>query len=169
MYLITENAKKILKKPQGKLFKNISSLLPSLKPNKKIIAIGDIVTISLIKCGILPFISVFDFKTKRKDLNKREKNFILKNISHFRKIKNNAGTISINLLNEAKKLLKKGGSLLIEGEEDLSALAFMLFADKNFYIIYGQPEKGVVLINCSKKTQRKAKKLLSLFNEIPFQ
>ncbi|MBU0586247.1 DUF359 domain-containing protein [Candidatus Micrarchaeota archaeon] len=158
---ITEELRYELKKPLGELL-SIDSFLEKYK-KKKIIAVGDIVLLSLLEKGLEPFIAVYDFKSMRKDLplNLQE---IIKNKYHDPLIaKNPAGEITDDLQNSVKKILKTGGALFVEGEEDLASLVFMNLNLKDGIIIYGQPNEGVVAVIMNEETRKKA---VNLFRKI---
>ena len=143
-----------LKKPLGEMFQNAGELSTKIK-GKRLICIGDICTINLIKIGIIPHLAVFDFKSQRKELEQTLKDILKKNYQDPEKYENIPGTISEELLKDAELLLQKGGGILISGEEDLCALAFILSAKENDLILYGQPNEGIVLIKSTKELKRK--------------
>jgi hypothetical protein len=74
------------------------------------------------------------------------------NPSHYR---NPPGTLSDELIADAGMLIEKGGAVLIEGEEDLTALAFILNGKSGDIIIYGQPNEGFVLVRPGKELKKR--------------
>ncbi|HZJ18601.1 MAG TPA: DUF359 domain-containing protein, partial [Patescibacteria group bacterium] len=66
--------------------------------------------------------------------------------------------ILVNTFENKKKTL-----ILIKGEDDLAVLPLILCAPLNFYIYYGQPDKGVVEILVTEDVKEKAYKLASRF------
>jgi hypothetical protein len=68
---------------------------------------------------------------------------------------NPAGTVSDRLLADAAGLVREGGAVLIEGEEDLTALAFVLSAGENDLVVYGQPDEGVVVVRPDAKLKKR--------------
>ncbi len=160
MVKINQKMRVFLQKPVGKLYKNIENAKNEIA-NKRIIAVGDVVTLKLISKKIMPHLSVFDYQSKRKKLAKK---YIVKLKKYFPKALpyvNTPGTISSKLIKDAKKLIEKGGGIRIIGEEDLTAIAFILAGSKKDRIIYGQPNKGIVIVQPN-KIKKKLKKLLSV-------
>jgi len=156
---ISEKSRLMLKKPLGKLFKSVRELKLS-KAKHRIISIGDMITLELLDAGIRPHLAVFDFKCMRKRLGKKSMSILRKAFPHPEKYRNPAGTVSDQLISDASFLIKKGGALQIIGEEDLTALAFIRKAGKRDIILYGQPDKGMVLVKANKKILKKIDRFL---------
>ena len=51
--------------------------------------------------------------------------------------------------------------LIINGEEDLAALPAILYAPSNATIIYGMPNKGVVIVSSTEEYKEKIRFILS--------
>ncbi len=159
MVEINKSMRKLLKKPLGKLYKNIESAKKDIiKYN--IIAVGDVITIKMLAKKLKITLAIFDYQTKRKKISSKLIAKLKKSFPLAVKYTNKAGTISDKLIKDAKKLLKKGGGIRIIGEEDLTAIAFVLAGNSKNRIIYGQPNKGIVVVN-PMKIKRKIKKYLS--------
>jgi uncharacterized protein (UPF0218 family) len=142
---ISEELREVLSEPFGSIC-NIDEIISYAEKNKrKLVCIGDFVTLSCIKNGFKPFVAVFDFKTLRKNIDESEK-LILKNTYNPESAVNNPGTFNTALLEKAKILMKNGGGLLIEGEEDITGLAFMAYATHEHIITYGIKDKGPVFV-----------------------
>lgn len=142
---VSEEIKEKLKKPLGKIQNNFLTL-QKLSKTHKIIAVGDICTICLLASSIKPHLAIFDFKSERKEVSDEFKNTLKLHFPNPKKYKNDPGTLSAKVLKDSSKLIKNGGGVLIDGEEDLTALAFIDAADKKIVLIYGQPKKGMVLV-----------------------
>ena len=165
---INEEMRKKLKEPFGFLFKDIKEITNKFDlTNKKIFVVGDISVLNLIKLGkknIKAFCNIYDHKTKRKRISFLSK-FFLPNPSCV--CKNPAGKITIDLMENLDTCIKKGGNLLVKGEEDLAALYLFTKLDKAQIVLYGQPKKGIVLTFCNLKTKKRANSILhSLEDEI---
>ena len=158
MTVIPEKVKKALKNPLGRVYRS-PSVLKKMK-NRRIIAVGDESTMVLLKNGINPHLAVFDFKIERKKITLEERTLLLSSFKKIRNYKNRKGTVSDYLLRNAGKLIKDGGAILIDGEEDLTALAFILNAGEKDVIVYGQPGKGIVVVE-PEKVKEKIRKMLS--------
>jgi len=159
MVVISEEVKLRLKKPLGRLYPDYS-FLEELK-GKRLISIGDASTLALLDHGIIPHLAVFDFRIKRKKISERQKEKLLSPFTIVRKYKNPKGTVSGRLLKNAKKLIREGGAVLIDGEEDLLALAFILNSSENDAVVYGQPDEGMVLVLPDSEIKNKIRKMLA--------
>ncbi len=158
MVVLPDKVKRMLKKPLGRLYAS-PSFLRKIK-NKRIITVGDESTLVLLSKGIKPHLAVFDFKIKRRKITKKKRSILLSSFKNIRNYKNRKGTLSDYLLRDAGKLIREGGAILIDGEEDLTALAFILNAGEKNVVVYGQPEKGMVLVLPTKRTKNKIRKLV---------
>lgn len=157
-----------MKKPLGRLYKpyQTKSLRLALE-HRTIIAVGDAAVRKLAKLGRHPYVSVYDLKTKRRPIPlKEEKWFESLHAEKFSCV-NPAGYITPSLEQAVQKCLKNSGpsKLFVIGEEDLAALVFLIHA-KSGVVCYGQPGKGLVVIEVNEKTREEAKKLYSQFKDI---
>ena len=158
--LISERIRGRLKKPIGRLLKGTGAL-KTLSRSHRMISIGDVCTLTLLASGIRPHLAVFDHRFMRRKLAPAG---ILKldlAFRHPKKYKNPAGTLSEAIIRDAKKLIAKGGGVLIDGEEDLTALAFIRSAGAKDVIVYGQPHRGMVLVRPDGKIKKKIDAWLS--------
>lgn len=152
MLRITEELRRELKEPLGRM----TSIEEVVKTKKKIVAVGDIVILNLLKKGVTPHVAIFDFKNLRKEIGEEEKQKLISHFPEAQKTTNPPGTLNEEIFETAKKLLKSGGALFVEGEEDLVALAFLRSLEENFLLIYGIFGKGVVAVDGGKKTKERA-------------
>lgn len=162
MYVIPPRIRRQLKRPLGPVHTTYEKI-KQLSNDYKIVAVGDICTLTLIAIGIKPHLAVFDFKERRRKLKTQLINVLKFHFKNIKQFKNRKGTISKRLLKAAPALLKRGGAVCIDGEEDLTALAFARYADKNTLIIYGQPYSGIVVVFPTKETK---KKIDDIFKEL---
>jgi uncharacterized protein (UPF0218 family) len=159
MIRITEEARAQLKKPLGEVYSDRDELKARSKDHR-IISVGDVCTLVLLRSGIKPHLAVFDFKYKRMNLPKEDINKLKTEYPRPKTFQNPPGTLSEPLIKDAKDLIEEGGAVLIEGEEDLCALAFILALAENDIVVYGQPDEGIVVVDSSEETKRKVKKLI---------
>lgn len=157
---IPERIKEKLKKPLGELqgdFRKIKALSRS----HRIIAVGDVCALGLLAAGIKPHLAVYDHRFMRKKLDSGMVSILAVHFKNPKKYANPAGSLSERIMEDAPELLKKGGGLLIEGEEDLTALAFILAAGPRDVIVYGQPHEGLVLVKPGNRLKKKVRVLLA--------
>jgi len=163
MRVLPDDLRDKLKEPLGKLADE-KELLKLLEHEKYIVSVGDRVTYTLLEHGIVPVFCVVDFKIKRgrcsSDIKRMIRLFGKKTVA----VKNPSGCISDDLwrvIETAYKVLEKN-SLRIEviGEEDLAALPAIFLAPRDVTIIYGLPNKGVVVVKATEENKRKVKEIL---------
>jgi uncharacterized protein (UPF0218 family) len=163
MYILPENLREILKEPIGKLVDE-KSLIELLKDESKIISVGDTVTYTLLKYDIEPLLAIVDYKTRRgpcdEETIEKIKSFSKKSII----VENPPGVISDELIEVLKisiENLDKGPYRLeIIGEEDLASMIALLFAPVDVTIIYGLPDKGVLVVKPTDENKVKVKEAL---------
>ncbi|MFA5049630.1 MAG: DUF359 domain-containing protein [Candidatus Micrarchaeia archaeon] len=153
MKRISEAVKEELRKPFGKAYISPERIISDY-PSKKIIAVGDQTVLSFLRIGKKPFISVFDFKSLRKRIPSKDIEYLKKNFSNYKTIRNIPSTVSKRLIHVAPLFLKNGGALRVYGEEDLIALVFLYFANEEFIVVYGQKNKGMIAAETSKNRSR---------------
>lgn len=150
---IPEEFKNRLKEPLGILISEKELL--KIK-SKNIIAVGDKITLALLKKKIKPRIAVVDFKIKRKEISKKEKALLQKIGKKVFAIKNPAGFLTLEAWDALEKALASDEPARIEvdGEEDLLAFAAYMLSPEKVKILYGQPSKGIVLMNVSARKKQ---------------
>ncbi len=151
---IPEAVKEQLKKPLGRLERDFRSV-KRLSRDHRITAVGDICTLSLLALGVRPHLAVFDHQFMRQALDSGMVSILRTYFSSARHYRNPAGTLSGAIMKDAGRLMKEGGAVLIDGEEDLTALAFIMAGGKKDIIIYGQPHRGLVIVRPDAKLKKK--------------
>ncbi len=163
MRVLPDTLRDLLKEPIGCLASE-RQLLELLRNEKYIVSIGDQVTYTLLKHGIEPVFCVIDFRTQRGDCSAEVKS-TLRSFGKTRKVIHNpAASLSDELWDAIKNayLNLEKGSIRIEvvGEEDLAALAAIYLAPGDVTIIYGLPNRGVVVVKPTEEHKRKVKEIL---------
>ena len=132
--------------------------------NSKFIAtIGDICTIKLIQEEIIPNLMIVDYKTKRNvKLTEMQMSIIesvkCKNVE----VDNEPGTISQPLYFEIKNAIESEiiTKIIVNGEEDLATLPVIKHSKMGAKVIYGMPDKGMVVVDVNQQAKERANKLL---------
>lgn len=163
MRVLPDNLRNLLKEPIGQLVDE-KQLLKLLKNSKYIVSVGDLVTYTLLKHEIEPVFCIVDFKTRRgvcsSEIKEAIKSFGKKSIV----VQNPPATISDDLWNVIEMAYKnlEIGSLRIEieGEEDLASLAAIYLAPSDVTIIYGLPDKGVLVVKPTRENKKFVKEVL---------
>ena len=165
---ITRRLRYYLKKPLGRLIllehmDNIEPLKDVLKKEKpvKLISIGDIVTDSLIKNNITPDLYIVDGRTLRGEFNSQPAR------TCSIKVINPPGTIDSSVWGVIRSCLEKEDKIgvLVEGEEDLLVLPSVILAPLGSVVIYGQPNKGVVIVKVDQEMKNRVQKILCLMED----
>jgi len=152
----------ILGKNSEKSAKIAKDFLLDLKPVLTI-AVGDIVSKTLDSVNYTPDISIIDYKSQRKDLPQDEK--MLKNT----KYRNDPGTINGKVVSKLNDLIEdflnanKKVTLVIQGEEDLLALPAILLVPLKSAVVYGQVERGVIIVEVTEEMKHKIAEIVKRF------
>jgi len=156
----------------GKVFRSINPLRRSSseasrsKPRPTIvIAVGDIITDSLLKAGYDPDIKIIDLRSRRQKVTAT----VNSNNLNKKIFVNKPGTInsktSLEIKDSIKRFLisKENQLVVVEGEEDLLALPAILFAPLNSVVLYGQFDIGVVMVEVTEEKKKEIEKIISDF------
>ena len=164
---INQSQLSLLKEPFGVLIKdddiNKESLNQEIGRAHKIITVGDTTTEKLVSLGYIPDISVVDGKEKRIKKHKIFE-YPTDKILHF---ENKPGELDEQIIAEILQLtqskLESKIQFIIEGEEDLVALPFLMFSPDDWVICYGQPYHGLVIVHVNEDSRSRAK---LIFNKV---
>ena len=130
-----------------------------LSDDSYIITVGDRTTEKMINFDLIPSLQIID------GLEKRIKRDIIKlgNASELN-IDNPAAEITMQSIEIIKKAFTMNSPirLTVNGEEDLLVLPVCIHAPENSVILYGQPNKGLVLVQITTEIRNKAQALLDL-------
>jgi uncharacterized protein (UPF0218 family) len=163
MYVLPDRLKDTLKGYIGQLVDE-PTLLRLLKTEKHIVSVGDRVTYTLLTHGITPVLCIVDFVLERKTYPSEMKALIKGFGTTHLSIKNPPGTITDELWNAIKTVfshLENGPTCIeVKGEEDLASLAAIYLAPRGVTVIYGLPNKGVVVVKASATHKHKVKEVL---------
>ena len=152
-----------LKTPLGILLPigqdNKENIQKYLSDNSYIITVGDRTTEKMIDFDVIPSLQIIDGFEKRQ---KREFPK-LGNASELI-IDNPAAEITLQSIEIIKKAFEMTPPirLTVNGEEDLLVLPVCIHAPKNSVVLYGQPNKGLVLVEITTEIRNKAQTLLDM-------
>jgi len=152
-----------LKEPLGALVDE-QKLLKQLENVENIVTVGDLVTFTLLKHKINPILCIVDYILGRKEYSSGMKKKIQAFGKIHIKIKNPSGIITDELWNAIQLVynnLEDGPYCIeIDGEEDLAALPAIYMAPSGVTIIYGLPNKGIVVVKATDAQKSKVKEIL---------
>jgi uncharacterized protein (UPF0218 family) len=140
-----------------KLKKFIETEKPSL-----IISVGDVVSHNMIENKIFPGVLIVDNKVMRKPIRP-----ITVNADQTIYAKNPSGRITDQAWAAIREAIEQNGQtrVMIDGEEDLLTLAVVMAAPENSLVVYGQPNKGIVIINVTEETKKRMHSIIDEMKE----
>ena len=163
VYRFSEESQSLVRTPLGDVYidETFGELISRIKDiwsrGLYVASVGDRVTYSLLKFGVIPDIAVIDGQEKRGDAPSID-------ISVFNKVfhgVNRKGTINMDLCCLIKEALSYRPSLIIiDGEEDLVGFPVTLALPVGSAFIYGQPGIGAVFVEITDVIKRHAKSIL---------
>lgn len=108
------------------------------------ITVGDVVSLTVRKTGIVPLLSVYDGFTERHELTEFADLVKSEGLAETAVV-NPPGYITGELMEAVENALagRSEGIIRVEGEEDLALLPCILFAPENSIVIYGWPGRGM--------------------------
>jgi uncharacterized protein (UPF0218 family) len=148
-----------LKEPLGRIYTDTAALLADA--GDPIIAVGDMVTYHLIEAGRTPDLALVDERTKRSVVD-ADVTAAIDGFDRSRSVDNPAATLTAELLAALRDGIDSDETTLldVDGEEDLAALPAVLAAPAGASVVYGQPDEGMVLVDCDEAARDRARSLL---------
>ena len=174
MRYITAELRAKLSKPQGRLVKE-KALVRLLRGSRGalVAVVGDVAAMALARKGVFPNLVVYDLKSRRKPLGRAAAKFIESLPARRLRASNPPGTLSQGIFSAMKRAFSAAGrakevvKLFIEGEEDLAVIPAVIAAPLKSIVVYGQPRKGLVVINVTKAAKKAVRKFYSKFSRTP--
>lgn len=162
-YFVTPEVLSKFKEPFGILIEGsysettcqLKKLIAKENPSM-IITVGDRVSRNLHERHVNPQLSITDNQSMRKKL--RAKTFPEKEIVQ---VKNPKGYITEEAIRAVQDGLKSGKriQILVDGEEDLLTLIAVLYAPENAFVVYGQPQMGIVVVKVTSEKRIEAQRI----------
>ena len=160
MYLLKPEMAQELKQTSSKIYTDAPDILYK---SKFVATVGDICTIKLIEEGIIPNLMVVDYKTKRSIKLAKMQLCVIESVKcKSVEVDNEPGTISQQLYFEIKNAIKSKimTKIIVNGEEDLATLPVIKHSKIGAKVIYGMPDKGMVVVDVNQRAKERANKLL---------
>ncbi len=162
--ILTPSLRRRLKRPLGLLVRGdfeetiseLSRIINAEKP-PMIIAVGDKVSEMIYKRRMEPCIFIVDNRIMRRQIEP-----LTLEVDKTINVSNPPGTITDEALRAVERSIQDGGrvKILVRGEEDLLALAAILYAPKDSVIVYGQPNEGIVIVKVTDKAKEEVSKII---------
>lgn len=162
LYRLPEELRPRFQEPFGPVY-STRELLDHLTPKDKVVAVGDVVSKTLLQAGRDPWIMVVDYKTQRAADDPELKRVLGAWGSKVLKVENPPATVSDELFHAVAQALKSAKTVRIEvtGEEDLAGLPFLALAKDATIVLYGVPNRGVCFVRVTGAVRRTAQDLLA--------
>jgi GTP-dependent dephospho-CoA kinase len=158
MLILPEEHRRLFKEPFGVLYRSMDDVVPLIE-GKDVYTVGDVVTHNLQKRGITPTVAVVDGYTMRSPCNRMPAVH-----GECIQVKNPAGTLTDELICALERAVRNPPStIIVDGEEDLAVIPLVLTARDGAIVLYGQPQKGVVLRTIDSEARKTAQRLLAHF------
>lgn len=157
--VLTEELRRSLKDPLGKLlpgsgpeiYEEISTAISVRKP-PRVIFVGDAVAKNALKKGIRGDVMIVDNREKRT----QTKPFDARATRIFR-VRNDPGTIGSEAWAAVEEAVESGDAIMIvDGEEDLLTLVAIAVAPLGSFVMYGQPDEGLVMVEVDDSAKKRA-------------
>jgi GTP-dependent dephospho-CoA kinase len=158
MLTLPEKHRKLFQEPFGELYRNLDEIIPKIS-GRVVYAVGDVVTHSLRKKGIIPDIAVVDGYTMRSPCKQMPEIH-----GEYIRVKNPAGTLTDDLICALEHAVDHPPfTVLVDGEEDLAVIPLVIAAPDGAIVLYGQPRQGVVFRMVNSEAKYTARQFLSHF------
>jgi uncharacterized protein (UPF0218 family) len=153
-----------LKEPFGRLLPGapaqtmsaLNRIISQTQPGR-VAAVGDVVSRETLIAGIAVNLRILDHISMRRPT--AAFNLSVRKTYH---VKNPAGVITLEAWETIKQSMKDEEALIVvEGEEDLLALPCIAESPDNSLVLYGQPSKGLVVVETSPKVKTEAGLILN--------
>ncbi len=146
---------------------SVDDLRAEVRGCKLLLAVGDMVSLTLLENGFKPDLVVYDLMTERRPYASLTAK--LRDMEGAdRKVVNPAGQISTELVREIAQALDRNvpTKLLVEGEEDLAALVCAAIAPLGSCLLFGIPGKGMALMEVDQENADQARALIYSMEEL---
>lgn len=159
---LPEDKRDVFKEPIGRELKE-SEL--SNYQDQKIIAVGDVVSLTMRENGITPILSVYDGFTERREMTGFA-SLVEKQGWKEMVVSSPAGTITCELVDAVKNALTGNTELIrVEGEEDLALMPCILYAPNDTLVVYGWPGKGMMAVATDDSVRKRVKELWKMMED----
>ena len=153
---------RLIRGPPNKTMLQLKKLIEKEHPSK-IISVGDVVSGNMTKYSILPHLAIVDNKSVREPIKP-----IYMEANQTLYLKNPPGT----LVDEAWALIKGAleqklrTKIVIDGEEDLLTLVVVLCASEGSFVVYGQPQEGIVVIKVTRRKKEIVRRIVDAMEDL---
>ena len=166
-FTLPQQQREALRRPIGPIYTDMQEVVSLFSSSTMFIAVGDVVSESLLRIDRQADISIIDGMTRR-EVMRSEYNAVLAK-TRTTETKNPPGTITQNAVKTIQKVFtayettKEKQLLVVSGEEDLLAIPAILLAPLSSVILYGQFGQGIVVVEVSEQNKQRVHDLFRKF------
>ncbi|RLF49504.1 MAG: hypothetical protein DRN20_01945 [Thermoplasmata archaeon] len=165
LYILPHHLRTHLAQPIGPVVRDVhEGIKKGLIGRERVVSVGDVCTVGLIKEGFVPDLAIIDHKVQREKfetLDKLEEKF-----DFVLTVNNPSGMLTEDFIGAIKSALKNIDHcktlIVVDGEEDLGALIVIYYAPEGTTVIYGLPDKGLAIVAVNDNSRNEAKKALEM-------
>jgi len=161
MYILKPEMANELRKEKSTIFVDTPETLLN---EKYIVTVGDICTLKIVEQLRTPNLIIVDYKTKRNERLSVKQKIKIDNIkSKIITVKNPPGSITEELWNAINDSLNSNENtkIIVKGEEDLATLPVISMAKIGTKVIYGMPDKGMIVVDVNQQSKKRANDFLN--------
>jgi uncharacterized protein (UPF0218 family) len=160
---LREEQRQLLKRPLGRLIRDtpdeVRRGLEALVTERRgpLIVVGDVVSLTVSKLAPERAVYVTDGRTLREATSE-----VRPEVDLVVRCRNEPGTISREAFEAIGDAIRSGKRVhvVVEGEEDLLALAAVYLSPVGGIVVYGQPGEGVVVVEVNEEVKAFAESVL---------
>lgn len=132
--------------------------------DSKMITVGDVVSLTVRRNGMVPLLSVYDGYTERHEMTGFAS---LVEGEEKTVAASPAGVITCELDDAIRNALQSGrkGLIRVEGEEDLALIPCVLHAPEGAEVVYGWPGKGMMIVSTDDATRKRVEELWTMMED----
>ena len=160
MYILKPGMAQELKDTENEVYLESPDFL---NETEYIATIGDICTIKIFEQIREPNLAIVDLKTKRNiTLDNNQLKAIMKIGINKIEVENPPGSISNQMWKAIESSFSNENNtrITVKGEEDLATLAVISMAPKGAKVIYGMPDRGMVVVDVNQQSKKRANDFL---------
>lgn len=168
MYRLPDELRAELARPLGPVLPDAAGVARAERATF-VVAVGDVTTERLLAAGVVPRLAVVDHKTKRTTATPE----VLPHVEALERrgavvvrVANPPAVVTDALWDAVAVALAGavGGAttvIVVDGEEDLAALPAVALAPKGAVVCYGQPDRGMVVVEVDETVRAQVREYLS--------
>ncbi len=138
-----------------------------LKGKRNVVSVGDFCSGALLRGGIHPAVVIYDHRCLREPVRGALAARLDAYDGKALRVANPPGFITDGLVTTVRRVLQRGrGKILVIGEEDLAALVVLIYARNGTPVVYGQPKRGMVLLEVDGELRAKARAIFGKMKRV---